>query len=61
MLDHAAPTGSDWQKLEDLEAQKPDPKIWTTVEKVNTVGSEEGPSEEPLRPGMKKTVWNVRR
>lgn len=61
MLDNAAPTGSDWQRLEDLEAQKPDPKIWTTVERMNSEGSEEGPSEIQLKPGMKKTVWNVRR
>ncbi|KAF1844631.1 uncharacterized protein K460DRAFT_95336 [Cucurbitaria berberidis CBS 394.84] len=51
----------DWQRLESMESQKPDPTIWTTVERVDTGGLDEGPSEAPLKPGMKKTVWNVRK
>ena len=61
MLDNPQSGGSDWQRLENLEAQKPDPTIWTTVERMDGGSVDDGPSEEPLRPGMKKTVWNVRR
>lgn len=61
MLDNAAVVSNDWQRLEDLESQKPDPNIWTTVERVDTGGLDEGPSQVSLKPGMKKTVWNVRK
>jgi hypothetical protein len=33
----------------------PDPKVWTAIEIEDN-----GPSRPPA-PGMKKTVWNVRR
>ncbi|KAI8943493.1 hypothetical protein NX059_001495 [Plenodomus lindquistii] len=61
VTENVMPAGTDWQRLEDLESQKPDPNIWTTVERIGTDGSDGGPSELPLKPGMKKTVWNVRR
>jgi hypothetical protein len=53
----------DFHRLESLESQKPDPKIWTTVERLNSDGTRaNGASEEvQLKPGMKKTTWNVRR
>lgn len=54
-------SAADWQRLEDLESQKPDPTIWTTVERIGAGELEEGPSEMPLKPGMKKTVWNIRK
>lgn len=45
-----------WAELNSMEhIAPPDPKIWTTV-----AVEEDGPSEPPA-PGMKKTVWNVRR
>lgn len=52
----------DFHRLESMESQKPDPTIWTTVERVDTGGPDEvsDPAVE-LKPGMKKTVWNVRR
>lgn len=56
--------GADFSRLESLESQKPDPKIWTTVERLNTDGTEASSSndeEVQLKPGMKKTTWNVRR
>lgn len=59
--DTGAGGAGDWQRLESMESQKPDPSIWTTVERVDTGGLEEGPSEVQLKPGMKKTVWNVRK
>lgn len=60
--DGEAGRAGDWQRLESMESQKPDPNIWTTVERLDTGGSEEGPSNSPpLKPGMKKTVWNVRK
>jgi hypothetical protein len=54
-------SGGDFTKLESLETQKPDPNIWATVERVDATASDEHISEADLRPGMKKTVWNVRR
>jgi len=51
----------DWQRLEDLESQKPDPRIWTTVEKQDGQAPDTTVTEVDLKPGMKKTVWNVRR
>ena len=53
----------DFHRLESLESQKPDPKIWTTVERLNPDGTEASSSAEEiqLKPGMKKTTWNVRR
>ncbi|XPS67844.1 hypothetical protein M3J09_000138 [Ascochyta lentis] len=49
----------DWEQLQSIEhIVKPDPKIWTTVERIED--GNEGPSE-PLPSGMKKTTWNVRR
>ncbi|CAO2648599.1 Nn.00g078660.m01.CDS01 [Neocucurbitaria sp. VM-36] len=59
--DGAQGGAGDWQRLESMESQKPDPTIWTTVERVDTGGLDEGPSEVQLKPGMKKTVWNVRK
>ncbi|KAF2031631.1 hypothetical protein EK21DRAFT_99576 [Setomelanomma holmii] len=57
-----APGTTDFHRLESIESQKPDPNIWTTVERMDTDGSGAGSSEEvQLKPGMKKTVWNVRR
>jgi hypothetical protein len=55
--------GADFHRLESLESQKPDPNIWTTVEKLNTDGTEPSSSNEEvqLKPGMKKTTWNVRK
>lgn len=54
---------ADFHRLESLESQKPDPKIWTTIERLNSDGTEaSSPIEEvELKPGMKKTTWNVRR
>lgn len=49
----------DVEQMESMEhIAKPDPKIWTTIERVNS--EDDGPSE-PLAPGMKKTTWHVRR
>jgi hypothetical protein len=53
------PNAHDFHRLESMESQKPDPTIWTTVERVDGDSSEVGTSE--IKPGMKKTVWNVRR
>jgi hypothetical protein len=47
----------NFTRKESLESQKPDPRIWTTVEKVDAAV----PDEVNLKPGMKKTTWNVRR
>jgi hypothetical protein len=54
---------SDFNRLESLESQKPDPNIWTTVERLDSAGPGAGSSSEEvqLKPGMKKTVWNVRK
>jgi hypothetical protein len=43
--------------------RKPDPNVWTTIERLDTGNalSEAESSAEPLKPGMKKTVWNVRK
>ncbi|KAH8716857.1 hypothetical protein GQ44DRAFT_624659 [Phaeosphaeriaceae sp. PMI808] len=56
------PNTANFHRLESAESQKPDPKIWTTVERLdgdgpNTITIE----DEQLKPGMRKTVWNVRR
>jgi hypothetical protein len=61
-VDNAGAPRAEWQQLESLEnVAKPDPKIWATVERVDTGDDlDDGPSE-PLKPGMKKTTWNVRR
>lgn len=67
IADNAAEQGraGEFHRLESMESQvKPDPRIWTTVQRVDTAGPEEeelGEPAVPLRPGMKKTVWNVRR
>ncbi|KAH9867613.1 hypothetical protein IAQ61_008207 [Plenodomus lingam] len=61
VMDHAPSNTADWQRLDDMESQKPDPNIWTTVERVGPAVSDDGPSEVPLKPGMKKTVWNIRK
>lgn len=57
------PGAADFHRLESLESQKPDPNIWTTVERLDSAGEGAGSSsdEVPLKPGMRKTVWNVRR
>ncbi|KAJ4362601.1 hypothetical protein N0V95_001406 [Ascochyta clinopodiicola] len=58
-LGNAATTHGDWEPLESMEhIAKPDPKIWTTIERFED--EDDGPSE-PLPPGMKKTTWTVRR
>ncbi|KAH7392801.1 hypothetical protein BKA66DRAFT_456896 [Pyrenochaeta sp. MPI-SDFR-AT-0127] len=52
----------DFHRLESMESQKPDPTIWTTVERVDTGGPDDlGEPPVALKPGMKKTVWNVRK
>lgn len=63
VTDAEAPNPGDFHRLETLESQKPDPRIWTTVERVNMDGMPASSSsdEVPLKPGMKKTTWNVRR
>lgn len=54
--DIADTTRGAWDELDSMDhIAPPDPKIWTTIEV-----EEDGPSEPPA-PGMKKTVWNVRR
>lgn len=56
------PGAADFHRLESLESQKPDPNIWTTVERLDSAGPDAGgSSDEQLKPGMKKTVWNVRK
>jgi hypothetical protein len=57
------PGTSDFHRLESMESQKPDPNIWTTVERLDSAGPGAGSSSEEvqLKPGMKKTVWNVRK
>jgi len=59
--DPVSPGPGEWHRLDDLETQKPDPNVWTTVEKIDSGVSKDGPSEVPLKPGTKKTVWNVRK
>jgi hypothetical protein len=57
--DNADCAQGDWEQLESMDhIAKPDPKIWATIERVES--EEDGPSE-PLPPGMKKTTWHVRR
>jgi hypothetical protein len=59
--DNVPESQPDWQQLEMFEQfAKPDPEIWATVERIESGDSDDGPSR-PLRPGMKKTTWNVRR
>jgi hypothetical protein len=43
--------------------RKPDPNVWTTIERLDAgvALSEAESSSEPLKPGMRKTVWNVRK
>lgn len=57
------PNAGDFHRLESMESQKPDPKIWATVERIHPDGTEAASSAEEvqLKPGMKKTTWNVRR
>jgi hypothetical protein len=54
---------ANFHRLSSIESQKPDPNIWTTVERLDSAGPGAGSSleEVQLKPGMKKTVWNVRR
>jgi hypothetical protein len=59
VADGEAPATGDFHRLESLESQKPDPSIWTTVERVDADLPDIGSSE--IKPGMKKTVWNVRK
>ncbi|KAF2826272.1 hypothetical protein CC86DRAFT_27460 [Ophiobolus disseminans] len=62
VLDNEAVDAGDFHRLESMESQKPDPRIWTTVERVNLDGEASSSAEEvQLKPGMKKTTWNVRR
>jgi hypothetical protein len=53
------------QKTADMEAneQKLDPDVWTTVKRIDTANSslEAESFREALEPGMRKTVWNVRK
>jgi hypothetical protein len=53
-----------WRQTTSTENdRKPDPNVWTTIERLDTGNalSEAESSAEPLKPGMKKTVWNVRK
>lgn len=60
MTDNAGPSQRDWQQLENIPyVAKPDTEVWTTLERIDS-GDENGPSE-PLKPGMRKTVWNIRK
>jgi hypothetical protein len=59
VVDGEAPAVGDFHRLESMESQKPDPTIWTTVERVDADAPDIGSSE--IKPGMKKTVWNVRK
>jgi hypothetical protein len=60
-VDVADNGAANFHRLDSIESQKPDPNIWTTVERLDS-GSGAGSSEEiQLKPGMKKTVWNVRK
>jgi hypothetical protein len=54
---------SDFHRLESMESQKPDPSIWTTVERLDSGNADasSSPDEVQLKPGMKKTNWHVRR
>jgi hypothetical protein len=62
-VDGADNGAANFHRLDSLESQKPDPNIWTTVERLDSAGPEGGSGSEEvqLKPGMKKTVWNVRR
>ncbi len=53
----------EFHRLQSMESQvKPDPKIWTTVEKTGPdAPTDFEDTTVPLKAGMKKTVWNVRR
>jgi hypothetical protein len=54
---------ADFHSLESMESQKPDPNIWTTVERLDSSSADAGSSsdEVQLKPGMKKTNWHVRK
>jgi hypothetical protein len=56
-----APNTADFHRLDSLEGQKPDPNIWTTVERLDSAGPGASSSADEMKPGMKKTVWNVRK
>jgi hypothetical protein len=63
-VDHPGQGEAGWRQTTSMENdRKPDPNIWTTIERVDTgkALSDAGSSAEPLKPGMKKTVWNVRK
>ncbi|KAF1918110.1 hypothetical protein BDU57DRAFT_187414 [Ampelomyces quisqualis] len=55
------PNTADFHRLDSLESQKPDPNIWTTVERFDSAGPGAADGADELTPGMKKTVWNVRK
>lgn len=56
-VDNTGATRGAWDELNSMDhIAPPDPKIWTTVETEEDVAS-----TPPPAPGMKKTVWNVRR
>jgi hypothetical protein len=59
VMDGEGLNGHDFHRLESMESQKPDPTIWTTVERLEGDTPEVGSSD--IKPGMKKTVWNVRK
>jgi len=49
-------TRGPWDELDSMDhIAPPDPKVWTAIEIEDN-----GPAHTPA-PGMKKTVWNVRR
>ncbi|KAH5377370.1 hypothetical protein HBI81_036470 [Parastagonospora nodorum] len=54
---------ADFHRLESMESQKPDPNIWTTVQRLDSGSAETGRSSDEghIKPGMKKTNWHVRR
>lgn len=54
---------ADFHRLESMESQKPDPNIWTTVQRLDSGNAEAGRSsdEGQIKPGMKKTNWHVRK
>ncbi|KAL5121491.1 hypothetical protein ACEQ8H_000563 [Pleosporales sp. CAS-2024a] len=63
VADGADATTSDFDRLESMESQKPDPNIWTTVERLDSgsAGTRRSEEEAQLKPGMKRTNWHVRR
>jgi hypothetical protein len=63
-MDHTGQGEAGWRQTTSTENdRKPDPNVWTTIERLDTGNalSEAESSAEPLKPGMKKTVWNVRK